>query len=287
MGEKHLPEALIDLLFPDEKRSRHVFQGKALEHAAPFLLYGKGNQRGLAENDGVAQLFRHAKAVSGGARSRIGKAAGAEDHRVRRESAPGIQAHAADRGSVRQDLFYRRPQADLYAQPFQLIRQRTDDVRGMVGNRENPVSPLRFQGAAPLLKKILYSRIVKPVNGAVQEPGIADHAVEQLLHVAGVCQIAAALSRDVDFLPKLFILLKKEHRMPLPGCGCGRHHARGPAADYDHSAHVPSLFRYSSSSALSVRCARRRTAPLAASTPESVNRESSSIRSISSCMDTW
>ena len=89
-----------------------------------------------------------------------------------------------------------------------------------------------------------------------------------------------------DFFSKLFIFLKKEHRMPLPGCCGGRHHARGPAADYDHSAHVPSLFRYSSSSALSVRCARRRTAPLAASTPESVNRESSSIRSISSCMDT-
>ena len=181
---------------------------------------------------------------------------------------------------LNKDFLYRSMQAHRDAKTLQLFCQRPYDVRGMVGGRKNPVSTLHLQRTASLFKKFLYRPIVKAVNGAVQESGIADHAVEQLLGVAGVCQVASAFSRNIDFLSQLFIFLKKENLMSLL-CGSDRrHHARGAAADHNHSAHVcPSLSVYNirSSSDASLR------RPPA---PGSVNRESSSILSISSCMDT-
>ena len=65
-----------------------------------------------------------------------------------------------------------------------------------------------------------------------------DHIPEQLLRIAGVGHIAAALSCDVDFLTKLFIFFIDADLMARTGCGDCRHHACGTAADDDHMTHT-------------------------------------------------
>ena len=89
-----------------------------------------------------------------------------------------------------------------------------------------------------LFNQIHNSCIGKGIKAAVQKLGIVHHILKEFFRVTGIGHIAASLSRDIDFFPKLFIFLIDADLMACSGCGNCRHHACGTAADDDHMTHT-------------------------------------------------
>ena len=84
-------------------------------------------------------------------------------------------------------------------QRLYLPLQRVGDIEGTVGHREHPVAPLHLQRYAAALKKRHGIPAGEAGQGAVKEPAITGNVGHQALQIRVVGDVAAALSRDIDF----------------------------------------------------------------------------------------
>ena len=79
-------------------------------------------------------------------------------------------------------------------------------------------------------------------EGGIQEAGIPGHVLQNLLPGAGVGQVAASLSRNIQFLAQALVGLQQQD----PGPGVARLHGGkrpgGAAADYDYVVLIHKAF---------------------------------------------
>ena len=210
--------------------------------AAAIVVADQRHQRTPGLHDGMAQRGGHFVAVAGGASTGIGHAAGGDDHRVGGIASllPRHRRHMALRRLHRRGTVV--DPADAQRLYFSL--QGVGDVEGAVGHREHPVAPLHLQRYAAALEKRHGVPAGEPGQGAVQEPAVAGDVGHQALQIRIVGDVAAALSRDIDFFAQPLVGLYQAHlRAALRG-GDGGHQTGGAAADHRYLIHLPLSRKY-------------------------------------------
>ena len=152
MGEQQLAKILIEeLSFGAQQLYRHISKTQALHGGAVLPCRLQRHQTSLLRNDGMAQLRSHGVAVAGGAGSRIGKAAGRQNHPVRCVI-PGSTRNARHHSIFRENTL--DPVGfDLHMETAQLLRKAVQNGLGFIRRGKYPVSPLRFQFTAALTEK--------------------------------------------------------------------------------------------------------------------------------------
>ena len=82
----------------------------------------------------------------------------------------------------------------------------------MVRYGKHSVAPLDLDGTAVVLHKLHHLPGVKSINSAVQKLGVGYNMSPEFLYVAGICQVAAPFSGDIDLLAGLLCLFQNSNR---------------------------------------------------------------------------
>ena len=121
--------------------------------------------------------------------------------------------------------------ADLYIPAFQVGEESLGNVRGVVRDGKDPVSPLSLDRAAVVSHELHHLLLVVAVYRAVQEFGIRHDVTHKFLGITGIREVAPAFSRDVDLLACLFRLFQNSDRRASVRGGAGSHQACRAGAD--------------------------------------------------------
>ena len=190
--EQHLAEVGVDLFLVFKGGQLHVAQAESHQLAAGLALFDERHKRRVRRDNRVPCLAREAVAVAGRAGLRIGRAAGRDDHAVRRPALPSCPnaGHAA----VLHDKVAHARVNDAHARAPYPEEQRVDDVGSPVRHREHAVSALGLERDALFLKKRLHVRRRKRAERGIEKARIDRHVAQHLLRVAVVADVAASLS---------------------------------------------------------------------------------------------
>ena len=193
------------------------------------------------------------KAVSVAARTRDGIG-----HAARRNNAgvafilPGLRT---DRKSIAPALHGRRRlvQADMHAGAAEAVIQELAHFNGAVGLGKNAAAAFYLRFQSPLMQQVQQVFIGKLAVGAVQEFPISRRMGDELVHGAGIGQIAAALAGNAHLFSDDIIFFQQRNRRALSGRGQGGHDAGGAGADDNDVFHqtFPPFYLYLYSSATS------------------------------------
>lgn len=181
----------------------------------------------------------------------IAHAAGCHSHPAGINFASILTDYTPDPGFVKEQLFC-LPLPEFGAAALYIPVQGIDNVRCPVTHRKDPVSALSLERDAESFKKRHGVRCTEPVDGTVQEPGIAPHRLEKGVLITVVGDIAAAFSGDKQLAAHLVILLQQQHRKSLFRRCSRAEHSRGSGADHHqvifpfHQTIFSSFFSYTS-----------------------------------------
>jgi hypothetical protein len=103
---------------------------------------------------------------------------------------------------------------------------------------EYAVSPLNLRGQPMAFKKIYGLVVAISIERGIQELPVPHDMLKQGFRVAGIGQVAPALSSDIELLAQFFIFFQQDYPVPFGGSLAGRHHPSCAAADYHHSDHM-------------------------------------------------
>ena len=232
VGEQQLTQLTVYYFtFPVLHRQDHVFQGQALHLPAAGVGRLQRHQRRGRLHNSVPRLAGQVIAVPRGAGGGIGRPAGGQD-----QGAAGELPLVGDKGGHFPLFCFQAggpglDHGDL--QPPQLEKQRVDDVGGLVGGGEHPVTPLYLQLHPQVGEKALHIGGGGAAHGAEQKAAVPGGGGQGLLRGAVVGHVAAALAGDVQLAPHLLVALHQAHVRPQSGGGDGGHHPGGAAAHHD------------------------------------------------------
>ena len=192
MREQHLAEVCIDLFLVFKDGQLHVAQAESHERAAGLAALDERHERRVRRDNGMPCLAREAVAVAGRAGLRIGRAAGRDDHAIRRIGFLS-DAHAGHAAVLDDNVRYRSVH-DGNARAFNPEKECVDDVGSPVRHREHTVSALGLERDALFLKKRLHIRRRKRAERGIEKARIDRHIAQHLLRVAVVADVAASLA---------------------------------------------------------------------------------------------
>ena len=203
------------------------------------------HERRICGHNRVSRLLREAIAVTGRAGLRIGRAAGRYDHAVRLIGLV-TGTNACEHTVLDEQLVCGR-MYDGHTRLFHPQEQRIDDVGCLVRLREHAVAALSLEGNAMVLEKVHHVRRTESAERGIQKARIDRHVAQNLLHIAVIAHVAAALARDKQFAANFFVGFQQRHlRALLRGSTC-RHQTGCAAADYDNVQFISSSgFSYTS-----------------------------------------
>ena len=237
--EQHLAEVLIDDLgraFLCDGQTG-VFEGQSHHFGTAGIAAQNRHQRRMQRRDRQTQLPRKTEAVSGRARSGIGKSAGADDDTVK-GIRTGVGFHTGDTCAVfilRCDKLGHRFMTDGDACIPTPPLQCRNDIMGIVGDGEHTASALGFDGDTEIFKQILRFLRRKAVDCAVEKPGIGRNGFNEVIGGAVIGDVAASLACDGELFSELRIFfVQRDIRTPEGSLGC-RGHAGSTAADDSNS----------------------------------------------------
>ena len=240
MGEQQFTEIFIKYFsLGIEKLHTHIAQRKALHILRIAAQCFQGYQTALSGDNGMSKLCSHRITVTGGTGGRIGHATCGQKHPFGRNRLI-LSLHTDNLSVFRKDPLY--PGSSYgYIPPAKLILQAVQHRSCLVRYRKNTVAPLRFQSTAIFLKKCHDPLRRKSRKGTEKEPSVPGRILLNLLGRAVVGYIAAAFSRNQQFLAQPVVPFQQKHSAPLPGCGNGCEHAcRTTANDNTIVIHSPS-----------------------------------------------
>ena len=232
MREQQLAEVLIDRfpLFVAELHAR-VAQGQALHLGAGFIRAHERHERAARRLDRVPGLLRQTVAVAGRAGQRIGRAAGAQQHRAACDRA--VRGQNAVYRAVRDRKARHRRLPPLDAAALQRALQHVQNIGGAVRDGKHAVAALDLERAAALLKKGHCRFRREGRHGAVEEAPVARNIFQRLFGGAGICDIAAALAGDEELFAAAAVFFEQEDPTPARGgLNCGKQPCRSPAHDH-------------------------------------------------------
>ena len=185
----------------------------------------------------MSRLPGESVAVPGAARGGIGHAAAGHDHRVR-----GValrQALGPGDAPVLDEQRLRAVAHQPDAPAAQLLFQRAANIKGAVAHGVHPLAPLHLQRYAQRLEECHGIAPLPAGKGAVKESSITRHMGDQLVTLAVVGHVAAALARDVKLFAQPLVGLEQRYRRAPAGGADRRHHTGGSAADHQYISHPP------------------------------------------------
>ena len=109
------------------------------------------------------------------------------------------------------------------------------------------VAALCFERHAAALEKVHHVRRTEASERGIQKARVDRHVAQNLLHIAVIAHVAAALARDKQLAANFFVGFQQRHlRALLRGSTC-RHQTGCAAADYDNVQFISSSgFSYTS-----------------------------------------
>ena len=116
----------------------------------------------------------------------------------------------------------------------QMTDKRIRHVKGMIRSRKTAFSPFLLRGTAVFLQELCHRAAVKAIHGTVEKLRIPKNIGEKLFRFTGIGVIASSLSRDIDLLPGLFVVLQNGDLRSAVRCGAGCHKSCSPCTDYNN-----------------------------------------------------
>ena len=218
---------------------RRVLQRQSLHLGGIALLGFKRDQRRAQRRHGKPQFLRKAETVAGRAGERIGSAARRYNDAVMAVHAVCLHKEAVPFGTHGADSRVHK----VYTRIDGIAAKRLGNVRRLIRDRENAVSPLGLERHAVLFKKRLDVGGREGVQRRVQKPRIAAlHMLDDRVHIAVVADIAAPLARDAQLLAAKRIFFIKRDGSAARGGVSRRHQTGSAAADHSNLRHQPCTF---------------------------------------------
>ena len=159
-------------------------------------------------------LLRQTVAVAGRAGQRIGRAAGAQQHRAACDRA--VRGQNAVYRAVRDRKARHRRLPPLDAAALQRALQHVQNIGGAVRDGKHAVAALDLERAAALLKKGHCRFRREGRHGAVEEAPVARNIFQRLFGGAGICDIAAALAGDEELFAAAAVFFEQEELKTMP-----------------------------------------------------------------------
>ena len=241
--EQHFTEVRVELLLVFIHGQLHVAQAETHQLLTGVTVLDERHERRICGHDRVPCL--PGKAVAGRAGLRIGCTTGRYDHAIRLVRLV-TGANACEHTVLDEQLVCGR-MYDGHTRLFHPQEQRVDDVGCLVRLREHAVAALCFERHAAALEKVHHVRRTESAERGIQKARIDRHVAQNLLHIAVIAHVAAALARDKQLAANFFVGFQQRHlRALLRGSTC-RHQTGCAAADYDNVQFISSSgFSYTS-----------------------------------------
>ena len=239
--KEHLAQLVVDLLPAQLRAHAHILERQPHQQRGPLFRRRQPHQRARERRDRVAVFPGERIAVAGRSGGRIGQAASG-DH-----DGFGVQLAAAGKRHGKATVLpahmrHRRIQRHLHAGILHAPGKGARHVARLVTHREDAVAALHLRLGAQHGQQSGDVLMAELPHGRVEELAVARHLTKEVLGVAGVRHVAAALAGDVDLLAQLFVFFQQRHLRARPSGLQRGHHARRAAADDDDVK--PCLFQH-------------------------------------------
>ena len=211
----------MDLFVVFIHRQRNVAQTQPLQGRAVVSL--ERDERAAQRRDRMTERFRHAEAVARRAGRGIRNSAGRQN-----DGRGGILPLLPFDGSnatVFDSDIQRAVAHELDAQAPELALQRGRNVERAVRHRKHALAALDLERHAEPLEKVDGVMPVEAGKRGVQKARILRHVGKQLLAIALVRHVAAALAGDVHLLAEPLVRVEQRYGSALSRGTDGGHHA--------------------------------------------------------------
>ena len=160
---------------------------------------------------------------------------------ARAGSSPVLRPDPFDAAVADGDSGHRDAGPQIDAMILQIAPEGLHDIRRIVGDGKDPPAPfdLRLHAVTPQEGEEVVPE--EAVKGAVEEAAVRAVHGDEIVELAGVRQVAAALSADEDLLSRTVGLFEQENLGAHFRGPSGGHHPAGAGADDDHAAGIVSF----------------------------------------------